>query len=152
MKAYELCQRNVVTVRGQEDLATAAWIMRERNVGCLVVVEPFGMQGGWRPIGLLSDRDIVTQVIARDCDARSLAVSDVMSRPVSIGPDTSIEDALQRMRLGGTRRVCVIDERGRLAGILALDDIFEHMGKPVTSAGKNRHREDLYTPASGRNA
>ena len=59
MKAYELCQRNVVTVRGQEDLATAAWIMRERNVGCLVVVEPFGMQGGWRPIGLLSDRVIV---------------------------------------------------------------------------------------------
>jgi CBS domain-containing protein len=132
MKAYELCQRNVVTVRAAEDLATAAWVMRERNVGCLVVVEPFGTQGGWRPLGLLSDRDIVTLVIARDCDPRSVVVSDVMSRPVSVGPDTSIEDALQRMRLVGSRRVCVIDERGRLAGILALDDIFEHMCRPPT--------------------
>ena len=42
MNAYELCQRNVVTVRRHEELATAARMMRERNVGCVVVVEPAG--------------------------------------------------------------------------------------------------------------
>jgi predicted transcriptional regulator len=134
MNAYDLCQRNVVTVRGHEELATAAWIMRERNVGSLVVVEPYGTQGGWRPVGLLTDRDIVTNVIARDRDPRSVVVSDVMSRPVPVIAGSSVEDVLQRMRTTGGRRVIVIDDRGRLAGILALDDIFEHMSRRVSFA------------------
>jgi CBS domain-containing protein len=128
MNAHELSQRNVVTVRRHEELSTAAWMMRERNVGCLVVVESAGALGGWRPIGVLTDRDIVTNVIARDCDPRSVVVGDVMSRnPVTLWSSTSIEEALQRMRGAGTRRACVVDDRGRLTGILALDDIFEHM-------------------------
>jgi CBS domain-containing protein len=127
MNAYELCQRNVVTVRGHEDLATAAWIMRERNVGCLVVVEPACNGGGWSPVGVLTDRDIVTQVIVRDCDPRSVVVADVMSRPMTIWADSSVEDALRRMRISGIRRISVVDASGRLVGILAIDDIFEHM-------------------------
>jgi predicted transcriptional regulator len=134
MNAYELCQRNVVTVRGHEELATAAWIMRERNVGSLVVVEPFGTQGGWRPVGLLTDRDIVTNVIARERDPRNVVVSEVMSRPAPVNANSTIEDVLQRMRVSGTRRVAVIDDRGRLAGILALDDIFEHMARRMSIA------------------
>jgi CBS domain-containing protein len=130
MNAYELCQRNVVTVRRHEEVATAAWMMRERNVGCLVVVEPAGAAGGENPVGMLTDRDIVTNVIVRDADPRSLLVEDVMTRqPVTVWASASIEDALQRMRSGGVRRVPVIDDRGRLAGILALDDIFEHLAE-----------------------
>jgi CBS domain-containing protein len=130
MNAYELCQRNVVTVRRHEELVTAAWMMRERNVGCLVVVEPAGALGGERPIGMLTDRDIVTAVIARDSDPHDVTVEDVMTRqPVSVGTSASIDDALQRMRAGGVRRVTVVDERGRLAGILALDDIFEYLAQ-----------------------
>lgn len=128
MNAYELCQRHVVTVRRHEELATAAWMMRERNVGCLVVVESAGVMGGEKPIGMLTDRDIVTNVIAREGDPRGLVVDDVMTRhPVTVWANASLDEALQRMRGGGVRRVPVIDERGRLAGILALDDIFEHM-------------------------
>jgi CBS domain-containing protein len=138
MNAYEICQRNVVTVRGHEELATAAWMMRERNVGCLVVVEPIGVPGGWRPIGLLTDRDIVTNVIARDCDPRTVMISDVMSRPVSVPLTMGIEDVLQRMRATGVRRVPLIDDRGRLAGIVALDDIFEHMMQRVNFAAPMR--------------
>jgi CBS domain-containing protein len=130
MNAYELCQRNVVTVRRHEDLATAAWMMRERNVGCLVVVDPAGAIGGWRPVGLLSDRDIVTNVLARDCDLRAMTVEGVMTRhPATVSTQTSVEESLQRMRGSNVRRVPVVDERGRLAGILALDDIFEHMAQ-----------------------
>lgn len=128
MNALELCQRNVVTVRRHEELGTAAWMMRERNVGCLVVVEPAGAMGGERPIGMLTDRDIVTNVIVRDTDPRSVSVEDVMTRhPVTVWTTSSLEDALQRMREGRVRRVPVVDERGRLAGILALDDIFEYL-------------------------
>ena len=85
MNVYELCQRHVVTVRRHEDLTTAAWMMRERNVGCLVVVEPAGAIGGARPIGMLTDRDIVTNVIARGSDPRNLIVDDVMTRhPITV--------------------------------------------------------------------
>jgi len=128
MNAYELCQRHVVTVRRHEELGTAAWMMRERNVGCLVVVEPAGALGGERPIGMLTDRDIVTQVIVRDTDPREVSVEDVMTRlPVTVSTHASIEESLQRMREGHVRRVPVVDDRGRLAGILALDDIFEYL-------------------------
>jgi CBS domain-containing protein len=142
MNAYELCQRNVVTVRRHEELATAAWMMRERNVGCLVVVEPAGTAGGEKPVGMLTDRDIVTNVIVRDADPRSLVVDDVMTRhPVTVWASASIEDALQRMRSGGVRRVPVIDDRGRLTGILALDDIFEHFAERAPFAATPIRRE-----------
>lgn len=127
MNAYALCQRNVVTVRSDEDLATASWMMRERHVGCLVVVETLGGLGGWRPVGLLSDRDIVTRVIAQEREPRGILVAEVMSPPAVIIKDARIEDALQRMRHLRTRRVAVVDEHGRLAGILAYDDIFDHL-------------------------
>ena len=99
MNAYELCQRHVVTVRRHEELVAAARMMRERNVGCLVVVEPAGVGGGERPIGMLTDRDIVTTVIARNRDPGNLIVDDVMtSQPVSVGANRTIQDALLRMR------------------------------------------------------
>jgi CBS domain-containing protein len=128
MNAYELCQRHVVTVRRHEELGTAAWMMRERNVGCVVVVEPAGALGGERPIGMLTDRDIVTKVIVRDADPREVSVEDVMTRhPVTVLTHASIEESLLAMREGHVRRVPVVDDRGRLAGILALDDIFEFL-------------------------
>jgi CBS domain-containing protein len=136
MNAYDLCQRHVVTVRRHEELASAARMMRERNVGCLVVVEPAGSIGGERPIGMLTDRDIVTAVIARDSDPRMVVVDDVMTRhPLTVWASSSVEDALLRMRAGSVRRVPVVDDRGRLNGILALDDIFEHVAQraPVTA-------------------
>jgi CBS domain-containing protein len=142
MDVYELCQRNVVTVRRHEDLTTAAWMMRERNVGCLVVVEPAGTIGGARPIGMLSDRDIVTNVIARGSDPRTLCVEDVMTRhPITVWAQASVDDALLRMRNGGVRRVPVVDDRGRLVGILALDDVFEHLGHRVSTPPTPLRRE-----------
>jgi CBS domain-containing protein len=128
MNAYELCQRHVVTVRRHEELGTAAWMMRERNVGSLVVVESAGALGGERPIGMLTDRDIVTNVIVRAADPREVTVEDVMMRhPVTVLTHSSIEQCLLAMREGHVRRVPVVDERGRLAGILAIDDIFEFL-------------------------
>jgi CBS domain-containing protein len=146
MNAHELSQRNVVTVRRHEELGTAAWMMRERNVGCLVVVEPAGIMGGERPVGMLTDRDIVTNVIVREADPRDVRVEDAMTRhPVTVWTTSSIDEALQRMREGQVRRVPVVDERGRLAGILALDDIFEYLANrlhpvvtPIRRVEQNR--------------
>lgn len=142
MNAYELCQRNVVTVRGQEELATAAWMMRERNLGCLVVVEPARGTGGWSPVGFITDRDIVTSVIARDCDPRTVVIEDVMSRAVTVWADTSLEDALLRMRETGVRRLVLVDDSCRMVGILSRDDIFEHLSQRANRKQVRRPRID----------
>jgi len=150
MNALELCQRHVVTVRRHEELTTAAWMMRERNVGCLVVVEAAGPMGGERVIGMLTDREIVTAVIAREADPRNLLVSDVMTHhPVTIPASSTLDEALQRMRSAGVRRIPVVDDRERLAGILALDDIFEFMAaRPpfvITPFRRDRRATDQST-------
>jgi CBS domain-containing protein len=148
MNVYELCQRHVVTVRRHEELTTAAWMMRERNVGCLVVVEPAGTIGGARPIGMLTDRDIVTNVIARDCDPHNLTVGEVMTHhPITVWAHSAIDDALLRMRNGGVRRVPVVDDRGRLSGILALDDVFEHLRPSLPAAATPIRREPRHEVA-----
>lgn len=142
MNVHELCQRHVVTVRKHEDLATAARMMRERNVGCLVVVEAAGTGGGEKPVGMLTDRDIVTNAIAGAGDLRSIVVDDVMTRhPVTLWSSSTVDEALLRMRAAGVRRMPVVDERGRLAGILALDDIFEHLSQCVPFAATPIRRE-----------
>lgn len=142
MNVHDLCQRHVVTVRRHEELATAARMMRDRNVGCLVVVEAAGAGGGEKPIGLLSDRDIVTNAIAGATDLRLLVVDDVMTRhPVTISSSATVDEALHRMRSAHVRRLPVVDERGRLAGILALDDIFEHLSQDVPFAATPIRRE-----------
>ena len=149
MNAHELCTRNVVTVRRHEELGTAAWMMRERNVGCLVVVEPAGMMGGERPVGMLTDRDIVTHVIVREADPREVRVEDVMTRhPVTVWTTASLDEALQRMRDGQVRRVPVVDDRGRLAGILALDDIFDYLATRVHPVVTPIRRESTREHAS----
>lgn len=150
MNAFELCQRHVVTIRRHEELSTAAWVMRERNVGCLVVVESAGNAGGWRPVGLLTDRDIVTHVIARERDPHNVVVEEAMTRhPASVSKDATVEESLRRMRSANVRRVPVVDERGRLAGILALDDIYEHMAQRVPFAA-TPIRPDLRVDHSAR--
>jgi CBS domain-containing protein len=132
MNAYELCQKRVVTVRRHEELATAAWMMRERHVSCLVVVDPIGAFGGWRPVGLLSDRDIVTNVFARECDPRSVVVEEVMERhPLIVFGGSSLEEVLQRMRTAAVRCVPVVDERGGLTGVLSREDIYEYLAQRV---------------------
>jgi len=142
MNVLEICQRHVVTVRRHEEILSAARMMRERNVACLVVVEAAGAGGGERPIGMLADRDIVTSAIAGACDLRGMVVDEVMTRhPVTVWSGSAIDDALQRMRNGRVRRAPVVDDRGRLAGILALDDIFEHLAQCVPFAATPIRRE-----------
>jgi len=149
MNALELCQRKVVTVRRHEEVGAAARMMRERHVGCLVVVEAAGAMGGERPVGLLTDRDIVTHVVVREADPRKVRVEDVMSRqPLTVATTASIEDALQRMRDGRVRRLPVVDERGRLAGILALDDIFDYLANRPHPSVTPLRREPLREHAS----
>ena len=65
MNAGTICQRPVVTIRRSDEVTQAAQLMRDKHVGCLVVVEPHFVEGCLRAVGILTDRDIVVSVVAR---------------------------------------------------------------------------------------
>jgi CBS domain-containing protein len=124
MKAGSICQRNVATVRALDDLTSAAQIMREQHVGYLVVIEPEVVNTAARPIGVLTDRDIVVSVVARETDPRTLRVGDVMTQqPIVISEEASVETALEQMNSSGVRRLPVVGQRGELVGVLSLDEV-----------------------------
>lgn len=124
MNVGTLCQRNVVTVSPTDELSVAARLMRERHIGCLVVVE--GSGGGAVPVGMLTDRDIVVAIIARETESGQLQVGDVMTRnPVSVLESESLSTALRQMRAIGVRRLPVVGRRGELTGLLSLDDVLD---------------------------
>ena len=123
MNVGDLCQHRVVTIRSSADLTSAARVMRQEHVGYLVVVEPMVGEGRCKVVGVLTDRDIVVTVVAREGDPRALTVGDVMTRdPLLANENSSLEATLTFMQEVGVRRVPVLGSNGALAGVLALDD------------------------------
>ena len=124
MKIREYCKRAVVAIASSADAAEAAKLMRSAHVGFLIVHrEGDALQ---KPIGVLTDRDLVLGVMARDIDSHSVTVDDVMTRqPLIADESDDLSDLLQAMRLAGVRRVPVVDVRGALFGIMAIDDAID---------------------------
>jgi CBS domain-containing protein len=121
MKVGDYCKRTVVSIDGGADIVEAARLMRERHVGFLVVTREADEVR--RPVGVLTDRDVVLQVTAREVDPHSVRSEDVMTRkPLIASEADELSDVLQAMQLAGIRRVPVIDSRGALSGIFAIDD------------------------------
>jgi len=132
MNVGEVCKPNVVTIREFDELSVAAKLMRERHVGYLIVVDPQPLDAKLKPIGVLTDRDIVVGVLARDADIRALRVGDVMTRePVVVDEDKSIGFALKEMRRIGVRRLPIVGRAGCLVGVLSLDDVIEVLAKEL---------------------
>jgi signal-transduction protein with cAMP-binding, CBS, and nucleotidyltransferase domain len=114
--------------------------MRDRHVGSLVVVE----NGGERqePVGIITDRDIVIEVIAENVGVEEVTVGDVMTYALlKVNVQDSIFETAQRMRARGVRRVPVIEATGELSGILALDDILELLSEELSLLTRVTARE-----------
>jgi len=144
MKVGEVCNREVVVVDREAAILEAAQLMRRHHVGDVVVTE--GKNGGRIPVGILTDRDIVVELLAEQVPLEAIAVGDAMSAELlTAGEDEEIMDVIQRMRGRGVRRVPVTDRNGALAGILAVDDLIdlvaEQLGDLVQLIGNERQRE-----------
>ncbi len=134
MKVGELCKRDVTTIDPGESIVAAAKRMREEHVGDLVVVEM--AEAGERPIGVLTDRDLVVSVIAAEIAPEKLAVRDIVRREdlVTTTPEEDVDELLPRMRSFAVRRVPVVDEAGLLYGIIALDDVLAWLRDDLAEA------------------
>ena len=123
MEVGTICQRLVFTVRRSDEVSRAAQLMRDKHVGYVVVVELDPLA---RPVGVLTDRDIVVGVVARQVDRKVVCVGDIMTvDPITTLESDSVEDALQKMRVFGVRRLPVVNDRRELVGILAMDDLLQ---------------------------
>ena len=136
MNVAQLCSRSTVSVRKTDEVVTAARLMREHHVGYIVVIEPDFAGSTVRPIGVLTDRDIVVGIIARERDPHSLLVGDVMTEnPVVLNQFDSIAAAVQEMRRIGVRRMPVVGSLGELIGVLSLDDVLDALAGRVAEPG-----------------
>jgi CBS domain-containing protein len=132
MRAGEICNRDVVIVEPHASLREVALLMREYHVGALVVVDQ--SSGNARPVGIVTDRDIVIALLAADVDMTSLTVRDVIaSELLSANSNEDLWVAAARMSDRGVRRLPVIDNTGVLIGILSLDDLIERMAEYMNS-------------------
>lgn len=140
----EICTRNVTIAFRQTALNGAARLMRENHVGCLVVVDE--VAGQRIVVGVLTDRDIVTAVVAADMDPAAVRVGDVMSTDlITAREDDSLIDLMRIMRRKGVRRVPVVGGQGELRGMATLDDVLsilaEELGLLVAAIDSEGERE-----------
>jgi len=130
MKVGEVCNREAAFVYEHERVSEAARVMREHHVGSLVVVaeEPRGLV----PVGILTDRDIVVEVLTAGLDYRTVSVGEIMSRElIAAREEDDVLDAFKTMRSRGIRRLPVLTRSGTLAGIVTVDDLLELVAEQV---------------------
>lgn len=125
MKVGDVCTREVLVAWREESVVEAARRMRQGHVGDLVVVS--GGPQACVPIAMLTDRDIVIEVVAQAPEAlQTLLIGDVALRPaVTIREDADVAEAIALMRREGVRRLPVVDTHGRLIGLVSRDDLLE---------------------------
>jgi CBS domain-containing protein len=131
MSVGEICNREVVIVEQGTDAREASRLMREFHVGDLVVVERRGEEN--IPLGVVTDRDLVIEVLAREVDPATVTVMDLVAGElVSASEEESLLDCLQRMRQKGIRRLPVVNSGGGLVGILTMDDVLDLLSEELT--------------------
>ncbi len=138
MDVGRLCRRDRLAVRRSDEVIKAAQIMRQRHLGYLVVTEPSPVGGGERPVGVLTDRDIVVAVVARKADLASVTVGEIMTQPpVTVRESDSVEKALREMRRVGVRRLPVVDQQRALVGVVSLDDLLSFVARELHSVARS---------------
>jgi CBS domain-containing protein len=122
----DICSKPAVTTTPTASVRDAARIMRQKKVGAIVVVS------GNRPAGILTDRDIATTVVADGRDPETVTVGDIMYRNLTVIPaEKGIMDAAKTFAAKGVRRLPVVDHKGKVIGILALDDLLMLLGSEM---------------------
>ena len=126
MSLQRICTKTVVTISPDATVLDAAKLMHAKHVGCLVVIS------NSRPIGILTDRDIVLKTVATGEKPELTAVKTVMTaNPTAVNVNYDLLDAVRLMRERGVRRLPIVDEHRRLLGIVTMDDLWTSFSAEV---------------------
>ncbi len=135
-----ICNREVITVRRESTALNAAKLMRKYHVGDVVVIETHNEKA--IPIGIVTDRDIVIELIATELDCNVITCGDIMLEKLAvINENAGVFEAIQGMTAKGVRRLPVIDDEGGLIGIVTLDDLLLTLAKELGMLSKLVHRQ-----------
>ncbi len=135
MTISAICSREVITVHRDATVLHAAMLMRQYHVGDVLVIED--REGKAVPVGILTDRDIVIEMVATDLDCRVITVGDIMLGHLTVvKEDVGIFEAIQLMSSQGIRRLPVVDKDGSLLGIVTLDDVLLLLAKEFGALAK----------------
>lgn len=132
MRLTALCRHPLVAIDQTASLSDAARLLRQEHVGSLVVT---ARDGGGQPHvrGLVTDRDLAVEVLARDLPAGEIPVGAlVQGEPISVADSASLGEAARTMRQAGVRRLLVTNEDDALVGLLSADDLLEAMANELT--------------------
>jgi CBS domain-containing protein len=131
-----LVRRPVKTLPASASCLDAARLMRDANIGSVVVADDK------EPLGVITDRDLTLRVLAEARNPASLPIREVMSPyPVFLSIRRSLDDAIVTMRDLGVRRLPVVDEHGHLEGIVSMDDILAIIARQLGQLGEAVQRE-----------
>ncbi|MEN9420403.1 MAG: hypothetical protein RI988_4024 [Pseudomonadota bacterium] len=140
--AGQICSRIVTIVQRDTPLVEAAQLMRSQHVGSVVVVDD--AREGRLVSGILTDRDIVTAVVATEVDPATLTVEDVMTTDVVTALETdSVMDLVRTMRRRGVRRLPVTTPQRVLVGLVALDDVLSLVAEQLRAMALAIEAEQL---------
>lgn len=121
----------VAVVETETTALAAAKLMRKHHVGALVVVE--GREES-RPVGIVTDRDLVLALMAEGLDPEVFTAGDIMSVELVVaGPEMDAMDAVQLMRTNRLRRLVIVDDAGRLVGIVTMEDLLELLTRELAA-------------------
>lgn len=135
MTIREICNREMITIQRDATVLEAAKLMRKFHVGAIIVIDK--IDGRTIPVGVVTDRDLVVEVLATELDESVITVGDIMAAEVfTLKESTSTSEAIQLMRRKTIRRLPVVDEDGGLIGILTLDDILELLSEELLDLAK----------------
>lgn len=132
MTIGDICNREVVFARKDESVLSAAVLMREHHVGCLVVVDE--SNGKRIPAGIVTDRDVTVGVVALGLDPERTPLGEIIGPEIVCArEDTGVAECVAMMRQKGLRRLPVVDAAGALVGLVAADDMLELLAEEMSS-------------------
>lgn len=135
-----ICNREVITVRRDATILHAATLMRQYHVGDVVVIEDHKEKPV--PIGIVTDRDIVIELVATELDCKVITAGDIMVASLFVIKESAgVFEAVQSMTAKGVRRLPVVDDGGGLVGIVTLDDLLLLLAREIGALSKLVTRE-----------
>ena len=124
-KARDIMQKNVITIELEKTAQYASTILKDNDISFLVVVEDS------KPIGIVSERDIVRKIVAENKEASKIQLESIMSKKFKwVEPNSSIESAVQKMLNNNIRRLVVLEDEN-LVGVITQTDLTEFLRSKI---------------------
>lgn len=135
MTIGEICNREVIVIQRDKTVLEAAKLMRQYHIGAIIVIDK--SEGRLVPVGMITDRDIVIEIVATELDEAVITVGDIMVPDIfTIQESTTSHEAIEFMRRKTVRRLPIVDKTGELVGIFTLDDALQLVSEELLDLAK----------------